>query len=436
MTGRISRFQSIIRLFFVSAGIIIYSSCTNKEEFTIGSNFTEDQTSLRVIDTFTVAVSTVMADSIATSATGILLAGSYSDTCFGKVESTGYFEPGYARLQPDDSYIFDSASVALVYSGYSYGDTTGMVTLNIYQLDEEISLKDNYYLYSRSDLKLSDNLIGSKSFYPEPHSTDTLMISVNAFGEKLFNMFRDDDPDVGSSELLTSFVKGFAVKTACGNSIIGFKADASELLLRFYYHVDGETVKKSTVSLPFGPVNKQFNSIHTDFSNTLLSPVTADSKATSSVLTGNIAYMQAMLGLYPKLTFPSLQDITYNTKWKILKAEIVFEPVTASYSTFALPDQLCLYQTDDKNKAGSVLSGSDGSIIYSVLTTDDMFNEETRYTIDITSYLNEELSDNYFDTNTGLLINLVSTDINKSFSRLMIECKNQAAKLRLYYLTY
>ncbi len=430
------RFSLVIWAIYFSAFTILFSSCTGKENFTIGRSFTEDQTSLSIVDTFTVSTSTVLADSLSSSGTGTMLVGNFNDKSFGSMHAVSYFEPGYSNLEIQNGNIFDSASIALFYSGYSFGDTTTPLSLSIYQLDEPITASSNGYLYNHTNFKYSDKLIGSKTFYPEPHNPDTILIPANSLGEKLFNMFRDKDPNVGSSESMLNYLNGFVVKADSGSSIVGFKADASEALLLFYYHENGQTVNTFVLSIPFGLVSKQFNSVHTDFKNTLLSPFSPDNQAVSSLQTGNIAYMQAMVGLFPKLTFPTMQNITSENNWKILKAELVFKPVVGSYSTFALPGKLCLYMTDKKDKIGSILSNSDGSIIYSVLSTDDMFNETTNFTIDITSYLNDQLAGNYFDSNNGLMVNVGSTDLNKSFSRLMIDCKNHNMKLRLYCLYY
>jgi hypothetical protein len=423
-------------LVIITFGLVLISSCTKKDDFTIGNFFVEGETKLAIVDTFTVQMSTVMVDSITTSGTGVILTGSYCDGVFGSVSATSYFEPGYASMSLDNTCIFDSASVTLLYSGYSYGDTTALSTISIYQLDEEIESNDNNYLYNHSDFAYSDKLIGTKAFYPEPASTDTLFININSFGQQLFTLFQNDDPDIGSSEQLVKYLKGFAITVTGGNSIIGFKADAAEVFIRFYYHVSGSSTFTASVSLPFGLTGKQLNTVRSDFSGTSLETIRPDYIALQSQETGNAAYMQSMVALFPKITFPTLQDITLENKWRVLKAELVFQPVVGSYNKFALPGQLCLYRTDHNNKVGKVLSGSDGSVIYSKLVTDEMYNEYTGYTIDISSYLNTELADNYFDGEQGLLMNVTTSDLNKSFSRLLIECKDRAVKLRLYYLSY
>ncbi len=415
---------------------IVFASCTRKDSFSIGSNFTEDQTHLMIVDTFRVDMSTVMADSLYTSGTETILVGKYQDDNFGKVELKSYFEPGYSSIDLQTTAIFDSASIALIYSGYSYGDTNQLCKLSVYQLDEAIKTNENDYLYNNEDVAYSDKLLGSREFYPYPHSTDTVFIPVNAFGEKMFNLFMDKDPDVGTSEQIINYLKGFVITQDFGNAIVGFKASSSQVMLIMHYHTEGELLYKATVSLPYGTSGQQFNSVHTDFSNTNLATVTPSFTAVPSSQTGNTAYMQTLVGLFPKFTFPTLNDITFQDKWKLLKAELVFNPVIGSYNDFSLPSQLCFYRTDNYNNVGKVLSSTDGSVIYATLVTDEMYNETTSYTVDITSYLEDELATKYFDSKNGLFVSLVSSDMNKSLSRLMIECKNPAVKLRLYVLSY
>jgi hypothetical protein len=416
--------------------IFVLVSCTGKDDFTTGDNFIEEKTKLSVIDTFEVEMSTVMRDSMTTSGTSIALAGNYHDNNFGSIESVAYFYPGFKKFEPDETCVFDSASVALVYSGDSYGDTTELMSLSIYQLDEEITLDDNSYLYNNSRFDLSDNIIGSLIFYPEPHSADTLFISANSFGENLFALFMDQDDNVSSSSLFLKFLKGFALKSDFGNSVIGFKSDENQTFLKFYFHINSETAVESSAVIPFGQVEYQFNGVHTDFTNSELAKFSQDNHEVSSAETGEKVYMQGLAGFLPKIKFPSLQNITLENRWRILKAELVFKPVIQSDDLFPLPKELCLYRTDKYNNFGKALTGYDGSVIYSTLETDDLYNEDTRYTIDITPFINDELSDGYFDSNDGLLIGYKESDMNKTLTRLMIECSNSSVKLRLYYLTY
>jgi hypothetical protein len=416
--------------------ILVIVSCTGKDDFTTGDNFIEEKTRLSVIDTFEVEMSTVLLDSLSTSGTEIALVGNYHDNYFGSLNSVAYFRPGFKSFKPDETFIFDSASVALVYSGDSYGDTTALMSVSIYQLDEPITLDDDNYLYNNSGFDFSSNIIGSRAFYPEPHSADTLFISANSFGENLFALYMDKDDNVTSSDLFLKFLKGFVLKSDFGNSVIGFKSDASQTFLKIYYHLNNETSTESSEIIPFGLVTYQFNSVHCDYADSELAKFKTDNSELSSEETGNKVFMQAIVGFLPKIKFPTLQNITLENRWRILKAELVLEPVWQSGDLFPLPEKFCLYMTDKYNNLGNALTENDGSVIYSTLATDDLFNENTRYTIDITRFINDELSDGYFDSNDGLLIGLTESEMNKTLTRLMVECKESSVKLRLYYLTY
>jgi hypothetical protein len=413
-------------------------SCTSSDNFVIGNNFVESQTDITIIDTFKVNLSTVLMDSVETSSSKIAFVGSYKDKIFGSIRSAGYFEPGYTQFEPVENAVFDSASVTLFYSGDSYGDTTSLMSVSLHQLTELITLDDNGYLYNVSEFIYSDEVIGRKTFYPEPGSTDTLRMAVNEFGRKLFDLFEDNDHDVSSSALLLQYLKGFVLVADGGNenSIIGFKADNSQTFLRIYYHVDGVSIIKSVYSLPFGSNTKQFNSVKFDFAGSELENVKVKSEEIPVSETGNNAYFHSLIGLLPKIRFPSLQDIMLEDRWEVLKAELIFEPVKDSYEEFALPDKLYLYDTDKYNTFGSALTDAGGTKISSTLVYDELYKNDTRYGIDITSFINSELSDKYFDGEHGLFIGMSGTDIQASLHRLAIDGLNHPVTLKLYYLSY
>ena len=132
-------------------------SCTKSDSFSTGKDFVEPNTKLSIVDTFRVDLSTVLLDSISSSGTNIALVGQYFDNDFGAVSSMGYFEPGFNTLNIEENAIFDSAAISLVFSGYSFGDTTSLMSISIHQLNERIDLRDNNYLYNRSSFSYSDN---------------------------------------------------------------------------------------------------------------------------------------------------------------------------------------------------------------------------------------------------------------------------------------
>src|SRR4030042_4307130 len=116
--------------------IIIYSvlifliavSCDdNLETLPLGKEIMKPSSRLVLIDTFSIDMSTVILDSIPTSGTDLLLTGIYNDNNLGKIVTKSYFQVGFPKkYSVDKQEYFDSVSLIITYSGYSYGDTLVM----------------------------------------------------------------------------------------------------------------------------------------------------------------------------------------------------------------------------------------------------------------------------------------------------------------------
>jgi hypothetical protein len=417
-----------------------FGSCTKSDNFTIGQDFVESQTDLKILDTFKIDLSTVLYDSLATSGTGVVFVGAYKDSDFGTIKSNSYFELAFPTYDViEDLAVFDSAAFILGYSGYNYGDTTALMSICIHQLTERITLNESGYLYNNSTVKFSPEVLGTKLFYPEPNSADTVVsVAVNEFGRELFRLFKEKDESISTSDYFLDYLKGFAITSdAAGNStIIGFHADESHIILKIYYHIDKDVPEKKVIAIKFGDADVQFNNIQYDLTNTLLKNLKASNNIISSSQTGNKAFLQGLIGLMPKIQFPTLKDLLMESNWKILHAELILEPVKTSYDIIELPKELYLYDTDKHNLITNLLYDESGEQIGSSLNLDELFKEDTRYTFDITSFITSEISDSYFDYEHGILVGLKGSELVSTFGRMIIDGKSPAVKLRLYYLTY
>lgn len=434
---RISLFIPIV----FATGILIIGSCTKKYEFTMGNDFLESQTRLQVIDTYKVDLSTVMLDSISTSSSKTALVGSYDDDLFGSVKCETYFDLAYeAFSEIEEKAIYDSSAFILVYSGYSYGDTLPPMSISIHRLTERIEPFTNGYLYNNSSFDYEPEPTGSVSFYPVPDSpTDTaIAIPVNSFGEELFTLIREKDENVSSSEFFYDYIKGFLVTSSDANNraVIGFTADKENLQLKIYYHLDLEEPEMKEITITMGQESHQFNNVKCDLTNTPLSGINLQRNEKPSTQTDYKGFMQGLVGLLPKIQFPSLQDILADQRWRILKAELLIEPVKSSYSYFKLPEKLYIYDTNKENRVNSVLKDDLGNPMIATYLFDEIYVEDTRYVYDITSFINNELADAYADYDHGLLIGLEQEEFRISLDRLLIEGRNPPVKLKLYYLTY
>jgi hypothetical protein len=234
-------------------------------------------------------------------------------------------------------------------------------------------------------------------------------------------------------------MKGFVITSddENNNSVIGFLADETHLIMEIYYHIDeGLEIGEYSISLPFGTKDNQFNSIKYDFSTTDFSEIINSGNELSSAASGDKAFLQGGLGLLPKVSFPTLQDIFLENRWDVLKAELIIEPVATSYDFFELPSLLYLYETDKLNRLNGILYDNTSNEVQSTFQLDEVFKEDTRYTFDISSFIIDELTDTWVDPDHNLLIGFRGTDFTASLARLVIDGKNPSVKLRLYYLSY
>jgi len=426
-------------LSFFVLGTILAGSCTKSNEFTIGRDFVESQTRLEIVDTFSVDMSTILLDSLVTSGQKIAYVGRYEDTLFGMISSESYFDLDYELFgEIDVKAVFDSSAFILEYTDHNYGDTASLMSVSIHRLTEKIVPGNAIYLFNTSTFDYEPLPMASVDFYPKPHSSDTAVsIPVNSFGGELFNLIRNKDEQVSTEEWFSDYVRGFVLKsgTSENKAILGFGASPERLVLKIYYHIDNEDPEKKVITVKMGAESHQFNKVDYDLSNTALSNIRMKGNEVPSVETGNQAFMQGMIGLLPKFQFPSLQNIMANQRWKVLKAELVVEPVPYSYGLFSLPDSLYIYE-GDKSNARTVLRDGEGKQLIASFEFDDYLHEDNRYTFDITSFMIRELSDSYYDYDHSLIVGLGSDVQGSSFERLLVEGKHPPVKLRLYYLSY
>jgi hypothetical protein len=425
-------------LFLLSA---LCNSCSKVNEFSLGSDFVESQTKMILTDTFSVDLSTVMLDSLSTSATGIALVGDYKDDECGKISCSGYFEvglPTYPEISLDA--VFDSCTFFLSYSRYFFGDTTALMSLSLHQLTENITLNSNGYLNNISKFEYSKDAMSTRLFYPNPTSSDSIIrFPANEFGENLFTLFKNKDVNISNSDLFRDYIKGFVLTSGNNNNIavLGFKTDSSHTFFTIYYHVTEETTVNHVIKVELSGETRQFNNIQHDFAKSSLAAI--DSSANHRLLSSqsdNRSFMQAGVGLFPKIQFPTLQDIFLKSRWKILKAELVIVPVKGSYDHSSLPDDLYLYGTDKHNNNNGYLKDLSGKEVKGTFVLDKLFNENTSYTFDITNFITTELADYYSDYNHGILLGIVQNKLFSTIDRLEVEGKTPRVKLKLYYVTY
>lgn len=436
-------------IWFLFLFITLFTSCQTDNldgDFVIGSDYLSINNKVLLIDTLTVDVSTINFDSLVTSNQSRILIGNYTDPILGKVKSESYLE-----LTPDTynlgsssdtetvNYVFDSIAMILKYDRYYYGDTTKTQTLNIHQLTQKIKPNiDDDSFYNNSTLTHYSNSIGSRTFYPRPIGKDSVNIQMDAsFGKNLFDKLKNNA--FTSSDEFNDYFRGIVIKPSTANSsnVVGF---TTACVMRMYYkQANSNSEETYTKDFKIADLTKQFNNISLDKTGTIIENLPDSRGKLSSELTNNSAFVQSGTGVACRVDFPFIKQLKYiSEKGMIVDAELVIKPIKNSASAlFPIKDSLQVYECDNLNRISKILTNSDGSQMLAKLNnTPDEFNENIGYTINIGSFLHQEMKKTY--ANKSSLI-LTFPNISKGVNRIVLGNQKNAEnklKLKIYYISY
>ena len=429
--------------------LALFTSCQTDNlegDFVVGSDYLSVNNKVLLIDTLTVEVSTINFDSLVTSSQSRILIGNYTDPILGKVKSESYLE-----LTPDTynlgsssdtetvNYVFDSIAMILKYDRYYYGDTTKTQTLNIHQLTQKIKPNiDDDSFYNNSTLTHYSNSIGSRTFYPRPIGKDSVNIQMDAsFGKNLFDKLKNNA--FTSSDEFNDYFRGIVIKPSTANSsnVVGF---TTACVMRMYYRqANANSEETYTKDFKIADLTKQFNNISLDKTGTIIQNLPDSRNKLSSELTNNSAFVQSGTGVACRIDFPFIKQLKYiSEKGAIVDAELIIKPIKNSASAlYPIKDSLQVYECDHLNRISKILTNSDGSQMLAKLNnTPDEFNENIGYTINIGSFLHQEMKKTY--ANKSSLI-LTFPNISKGVNRIVLGNQKNAEnklQLKIYYISY
>lgn len=436
-------------IWFLFLFIILFTSCQTDNlegDFVVGSDYLSVNNKVLLIDTLTVNVSTINFDSLVTSNRSRILIGNYTDPILGKVKSESYFEltpDSYTLGSSSDTetvnYVFDSISMILKYDRYYYGDTTKVQTISIHQLTQKVkpNLDDDSF-YNNSTLNYNTNSIGSRTFYPKPIGKDSVNIQMDAsFGKNLFDKLKHNE--ITSVDEFNDYFKGIVIKPSTTNSsnVVGY---TTACVMRMYYkQANSNSEDTYTKDFTIADVSKQFNNISLDKTGTILQNLPDSRNKLASELTNNSAFIQSGTGVACRVDFPFVKQLKYiSEKGVIVDAELIIKPIKNSASAlYPIKDSLQVYECDHLNRISKILTNSDGSQMLAKLnTTPDEFNENIGYTINIGSFLYQEMTKTY-----GAKSSLILTfpNISKGVNRIVLGNQKNAEnklQLKIYYISY
>lgn len=431
---------AILLFFTISLGI---TSC-QKETIDFSNPFVDNgTTNVVLVDSSTIEMSTVYVDSFATSGSGVLFAGNYTDPQFGKINAESYLQVGLpgAVTFPNGSQ-FDSIEVILKLNKKYSGDTTQPYTVAVHQLTQDLQFPEGQVAsYNIDSRTYNPTPLGSKQMIVSPNVTDTISIRLpQAFGQDLFDKLNTNAIEIQNIEQFLNYFKGMAITgSASNNLVLGFSDSA---ILRLHYLKPGVITQDATVDFKITNPSYSFNHVTVNRAGTPLAAIGPGNPQIFSNQTGNVAYSQFITGVMMKIRFPYILNLLNLPGFvKIINAQLLVKPVAQSYTSFyQLPPQLGLSTTDQYNQPGPFLSYPNtgtgtSSIQNGNLLIDNIYGTGTQYTYDVTSYLQAQIGITQNNKNGVLLIPPSPT---LTFNRVIAgDSKNSTNKtqLKVYYVS-
>ncbi|WP_160713666.1 DUF4270 family protein [Chitinophaga solisilvae] len=424
----------------ILSGILLLTtlySC-QKQGFTYENVVDNQQTDYILTDTLSVTMKTIRYDSVPTSGTGTLLAGFRADPLFGKYTVSSFFQIGQPATWdiPVNGSQYDSLLLIMRPNGYVSGDSTIPQHLQVLRVTQKIQFAKNFSsLYNNSNFSTESTVAGTFSGIIRPNTDKTIRIRMtDALGSQLFTMLRTKHPDITDITRFLEFFKGLKIAPGPGSqAVTGFQAQDTGLVLRLYYHQQEMIPVARSADFKLNAADLQFNQVTADRSGTPIAGFSPTVKELPSAATGNGGFIQSVTGVATRIDIPYLKNmLNLGQFFKMMKVVLTVTPAAGSYASGKqLPPNLAVCAVNKANEVTDTLS-------YGNLTVDNLYNERTGYTFDITSYCNSQLTADILNTR-GLLLTTPGGAYRTSLDRLVINdqlISKGKIKVQVYYLLY
>lgn len=372
----------------------------------IGNNWVTVHSRVIVVDTCTVDVSTVLLDSIPTSAGGRVFAGVRRSPLWGIIRASTYMtfsvtddfsknsSPEYA-----EDFRFDSLTLYMVPDSMFCGDTLSRMKLCVYRLTEQVELNDDDELYGHSEFVCEPAALADKEFYPQPLRGKALEIRLpDELGKDFLNLLVDRDEKMDDDDNFRKYFNGLLLKSDdASEAILGFKGSDSICMMKLYYRTAGYSEDEEHVVNFKLDSSLMFTHVDVDRSGTPLEELSLKNEELHSSRSDDKAFAQGLTGIYTKIGFPYLNNLrSLGDHCKAIEAELRIYPLAGSYNKqnySFLPSTMNLYISDENNiSTGSAIVDSEGEDLQTgSFTYDEQFPEKTYYTYDITDFINDQL---------------------------------------------
>jgi hypothetical protein len=340
--------------------------------------------------------------------------------------------------------VYDSL-VLILNTNYNYGDITQLHTFSVHKVNQIMAYSANSKLYNSSFFSYDPAPLGTISFYPQdPLNPEVLNPAIHVilddplFGPDLFNRAKNNDYHITTNEYFKELVKGLVIVPDPSNtsSILGYSLNP---IMRLYYHdnSDPATIKSYDFKMNRNR-DIYFNRITNDRSSTNISSLKHDYDEVPSENTHDEAYVLTGINLFTKIKFPYLNQIRKMfPNCYVSKAFLVIHPqINTSDQYYYLPNELSLFNTDQTNFPGSILTYKGGNLPQVVNPSAfAAAPENSEYTFELTNFVSKELASTVY-SNDGLYLGSAAVLSNLRAEKFTIGAntlsKNDNIKLVMY----
>jgi hypothetical protein len=306
-------------------------------------------------DTFSVITDTTVYNESAVHFLGQI----NSDPFFGKADAMLFLElkPAtykYTFQNKPDSLHIDSVVLVLDYVE-TYGDTTALQTVNVYEIPQSSDFGDTTYTIRKSNYA-KGGFLGSRTFEPrvlndsikayKDTTVNQLRIRLDdAFGQRLLNYDTISTGTNGayfSDSAFRSKFKGFALESVSGNAIMGFDLLGANTKLAIYYKDDNgdSPVEKWDTAFAYfsfaaNPSSASANYIVRDYAG---KPLAFTANGTTGT-PDDFVYIQSTPGSFATIKIPGLAGLSNSV---VHRAELIMEQVYDASDILFPPTNLYL----------------------------------------------------------------------------------------------
>lgn len=427
----------VLLLFFCT---LLYSCVKVPVDVTDNASTTDPNISY--IDNYTVELATYKVDSFITSGNSSFTVGYHKDLLFGTVTAASYLQINLPSENPlkNKNVFFDSLIIILKPNGEYYGDTLLPFKVDAHRLTNKIENDDGTTnFYNPRKFPYNPAILGSltKVIRPKKDTAITIRLS-DIFGQELLQKLKVNNTDIQDNTNFINYLNGIVLEpdTTITKSIYYFGQKNASGIMRLHYHLMGAFSEEKQLDFPL-ETNNQYNNLDYNYTGTNLSIFTPFKKQLKqSSLTGHKVFVNSNMGTCAKISFPRVLQLKELYPFiKVMKAELVIAPSPDTYKyPYQLPSGMYLYITNENNVFIRKLGHSSAPLTGN-LYIDKLYGEDTKYTYDITDFINQVIEEGKFSKSALMLVPTVENSATH-IQRIVIndQTLNKSIQLKLYVL--